>query len=342
VGKNALIFKFARKWLPFLWKTLILGLLLVACNKQAMQGQSVGSIEGDVSDPTHASIDGATVMAQDAASRTVCDVKTDAAGHFACPPLPLGIYRVTVSARGFSTDTRTSVQTTAANPSAQLAFTLTLSAESTSVTVSATQHEIATEQIHAAEKQRILGIVPNFYTSFDPHAAPLSTGQKYSLAIRDLVDPVTFLSAGATAGLEQAHNSYKGYGQGAAGYAKRFGAAYADGLSSDLFRHAIFASLFHQDPRYFYQGTGSFKSRFVHAISFSVALRGDDGSLKPNYSYLAGYLASGALSNAYYPEANRGAGLVFTRALIGIAGTAGQGVLREFVWSHVTTNRRKP
>jgi len=306
---------------------------------QASQSSGASTIEGQVLDPTNAPLANALVTAENLSGREVCRTESSSEGQFACAAIAPGEYKISVSAPGFRSHISEHVRVEENHPSANLQITMNLLVESTEVTVSATSREVAEEQIHAAEKQRIIGIVPNFYTSYFHDAVPLSSQQKFSLAFRDVLDPLTFLSAGASAGLEQAHNSYKGYGQGAAGYGKRFAAAYGDGLTSDVFRHAVYASLFHQDPRYFYQGTGSFRSRFLHAISFAVALRGDDGSVKPNYSYVAGYLTSGALSNAYYPHADRGAGLVFTRALFGVAGTAGEGLLREFVFNHLTTNR---
>jgi hypothetical protein len=298
-----------------------------------------GAIEGRVLDPTNAPLAGALVTAENVSGGEVCRTESSSEGQFRCTALLPGEYKISVSASGFQSHISEHVRVEADHPSANLQVTLNLAVENTEVTVSATSQEVAEEQIHAAEKQRIIGIVPNFYTSYYHDAVPLSSKQKYSLAFRDVLDPFTFLGAGISAGVEQAHNSYKGYGQGAAGYGKRFAAAYGDGLTSDVFRHAVYASLFHQDPRYFYQGTGTFRSRFVHAISFAVALRGDDGSVKPNYSYVAGYLTSGALSNTYYPHADRGVGLVFTRALFGVAGTAGEGLLREFIFNHLTTNR---
>jgi hypothetical protein len=317
----------------------ILALLGAVILPAATAQTSGGVIEGRVLDPTNAPLSGALVTAENISGGEVCRTESSAEGQFTCTALLPGEYKLSVSSSGFRTYTSEHVRVEQGHPSANLQVTLKLVVENTEVTVSATSQEVAQEQIRAAEKQRIIGIVPNFYTSYFHDAVPLSSKQKYSLAFRDVLDPFTFLSAGASAGVEQAHNSYKGYGQGAAGYGKRFAAAYGDGLTSDVFRHAVYASLFHQDPRYFYQGTGTVRSRFLHAISFAVALRGNDGSVKPNYSYVAGYLTSGALSNAYYPHADRGVGLVFTRALFGVAGTAGEGLLREFVFNHLTTNR---
>lgn len=148
----------------------------------------------------------------------------------------------------------------------------------------------------------------------------------------------SFIGVSLTAGIEQATNAFAGYGQGAAGYGKRWGAKFADGRSSDFLSHAVFPALFHQDPRYYYQGSGSVKSRMLHAASFAFVVRSDTGRTVPNYSYLLGDMCSGALSNLYYPEKNRGANLVFTNAAIGIAGRMGSTLIREFFFKRLTTN----
>jgi len=166
----------------------------------------------------------------------------------------------------------------------------------------------------------------------------MTTKQKFSLAARDTFDPISFIGIGISAGIEQANDKYPGYGYGAAGYGKRFAAKFGDGRTSDFLSHAVFPALLHEDPRYFYQGTGTIKSRIIHAASFAIITRSDSGQLKPNYSYFLGDIGSGALSNLYYPHADRGVGLVFTNAAIGIGGKAGGAILREFFSKRLSTN----
>jgi hypothetical protein len=197
---------------------------------------------------------------------------------------------------------------------------------------------IAAEQIRAEEKQRLIGFFPNFYTSYVYDAAPLNTKQKFSLAARGTFDPVAIIGVGLAAGIEQANNAYAGYGQGAAGYSKRFAAKFVDGRSSDFLTHAVFPSLLHQDPRYYYQGSGSIKSRLMHAVSSAFVARNDRGRTVFNSSYLLGDMSAGALSNLYYPKANRGANLVFTNAALGLAGRVGTNLMREFLSKRLTTN----
>jgi hypothetical protein len=138
------------------------------------------------------------------------------------------------------------------------------------------------------------------------------------------------------AGLEQWENGYSGYGQGAQGYGKRFGAAYADNFSGAMFGGAIFPALLHQDPRYFRRGTGSFRSRFFYAISTAVKTKNDKGRWEPNYSNVLGNLAAGGLANVYYPSTDRGVGLTFERALTVTAEGAIGSVFVEF-WPDISS-----
>jgi hypothetical protein len=296
------------------------------------------SVSGVVMDISGAVVPGATVgvMNMDQTKRKT--VTSGAAGEFAFTRLPPGSYLLVVKATGLEPFTSTPFVLTEQQAYDVRGILLAPATKANTAVVVHTTEAIAAEQIKTEETQRLLGIVPNFYTTYLPNAAPLTTKQKFSLASRDTFDPFSLIGVALAAGIQQSNNSYAGYGQGAAGYGKRFAAQFGNGRSSDFLSHAVFPSLFHQDPRYFYQGTGGFKSRFVHAISYSVIARSDSGRPMPNYSYFLGDICSGALSNLYYPHANRGVGLVFTNAAIGIAGKAGGAVLREFFSKRVTTH----
>ena len=199
--------------------------------------------------------------------------------------------------------------------------------------------EIAQAELKEQEKQRVFGVIPNFYVTYVPKAAPLSTKQKFQLAFKSTVDPVSFGITGAIAGIEQAQNHFPGYGQGAEGYAKRYGATYADLTINTYIGGAILPSLLKQDPRYFYKGTGTKRSRALYAIANSFICKGDNGNWQPNYSFLLGTLASGGISNLYYPASDRnGAALTFENAAIGIAANAAANILQEFVIRKLTPN----
>jgi hypothetical protein len=306
-------------------------------DEQTPSAEGSASVSGTVLDVSGAVVPGAQVSLTHRDGTQLHSLKSGGNGEFAFTKLPAGSYLVIVNAKGFAPFTSTEFVVTAQQSYEVPNVALSVASADTSVTVRPTE-EIAAEQIKAEEKQRLIGIIPNFYISYVYDAAPMTTKQKFSLASRDTFDPISLIGVGLAAGIEQANNTYAGYGQGAAGYGKRFAAQFGDGRSSDFLSHAVFPSLFHQDPRYFYQGTGSTKSRLVHALSYSVIARSDTGKPMPNYSYFLAAICSGALSNAYYPHADRGINLVFTTAAIGIAGRAGGTVVREFFSKRLTTN----
>jgi hypothetical protein len=190
--------------------------------------------------------------------------------------------------------------------------------------------EKAAQQLKQQEQQRIAGVLPNFNVSYDKDALPLTRKQKLRLAWRTATDPVAFGIAGLDAGFSQAENDYPGYGQGARGFAKRFGASYADNFDGTLFGNAIFPILLKQDPRYFRRGEGSFRSRLFYAISTTVWCKNDNGTWGPNYSNILGNLTAGGISNLYYPASDRGAGLTFERGFTVTAYGAFGGVFNEF------------
>jgi hypothetical protein len=262
---------------------------------------------------------------------------SDANGEFSFLKILPGSYLVVVRAKGFAPFTSSEFLATDQQVYELPDISLTVATASIEVMVRPTDL-IAAEQIKVQEKQRLIGVIPNFYTSYIYDAAPLTSTQKFSLAARGTFDPVAMIGVAFGAGIEQANNSFAGYGQGASGYAKRYAAKFVDGRSSDLLTHAVFPTLLHQDPRYYYQGSGSFKSRLMHAVGSAFVTRSDSGRSEPNYSYFLGDACSAALSNLYYPQANRGASLVFNRAAVGLAGRVGGNLLREFLPKRLTTN----
>jgi hypothetical protein len=179
---------------------------------------------------------------------------------------------------------------------------------------SLSERERAEQELKQQEKQRILGIVPNFNTTDIQNAAPLSPDQKFHLMFKSAADPFQFVASGLDAALDQAENNFPGYGQGAQGYFKRFGAGYADQFDGLLWGNAILPILLHEDPRYFRKGTGSFKRRLFYSISTAVITKNDNGTWGPNYANVFGNIIAGGISNAYYPSTDRGAGLTFERA----------------------------
>lgn len=297
--------------------------------------QSSATLSGTIVDQTGAAVAGAkvTLAREDQSPKREASSGDD--GQFSFDNLAPGSFQLTIAAPGFATQTSSGVLQSG---EARIVppITLILAAATTQVRVGLTPTEIAEVQIQAEEAQRVLGFIPNFYVSYVPDAAPLSSKQKFRLAGRSLLDPVTFGVTAAVAGLEQQANVFSGYGSGPEGYAKRFGAAYTDRATSTFIGSFVLPSLLKQDPRYFYKGTGSKRSRLLYAIKTTFISKGDNGRWQPNYSYLMGDLASSGLSNLYYPAQDRGVGLTFANTFIGIGGTAAANILQEFVIRKLT------
>ena len=296
------------------------------------------NLSGNVADASGAMVAGAevTLTMQDGPWSVTARTETDGAFHLA--NLVAGPYLLRVVAEGTRPWTGSGVLgegRTVLLPEIALA----LKPVQAFVQVSASRQEIAQAQIELAEKQRVLGVFPNFYASYVWDAAPLTARQKYSMAWRLSVDPVTFASAAVTAGAEQAGNGFRGYGFGLAGYGKRFGAAYGDDLTSTMLGQAILPALLHQDPRYFVKGTGTVRSRTMFALENTVMCRGDNGRWQVNYSNIVGNMASASLSNVYYPTSSRhGAGLTLENSLLSTASGVFGNLMQEFVLRHMTPN----
>jgi len=333
-----------RAWLFFL-------LLLCLCGSRNSTAQEQlallpdaprpepGIIVGTVIDLNDDSIPGATVVLQGPALKNPRTVASNNNGFFEFNGVEPETYHVKISARGFADWTSPDLTLKPGQYVILSVPRLRIATALTSVTVGYSAEEIATEQVKLEEKQRIFGIIPNFYVSYDQNAAPLTTKLKFRLAAKVAFDPVTFIGVGVAAGAEQAGN-HPNYPQGAKGYAERYGAVYANGFTDIMIGGAILPSLLHQDPRYFYQGTGTTKSRVLHAVSFPFICRGDNGRLQPNYSTIGGDLGSAAIANAYYPASNRGLGLFFGNFLIGTGQRAAANLAQEFILSRVTHRAR--
>lgn len=301
-----------------------------------------GIVTGTIVDPTGAVVAAAHVTLtqpdQSASHETLSGEK----GQFTFANVAPGAFRLTVKAPGFAPQTSSGTLLPGEiHTVPQIA--LAVAENVTDVEVALSRTDVAEEQIKDEEKQRIIGIVPNFYVTYDPHALPLTSKQKFKLATKTVVDPFTFLVVAGTAGIEQAQNHFVEYGQGVQGYAKRFGATYADTVSSTFIGGAILPALLKQDPRYFYKGTGSTHSRFLYAIRMSVVCKGDNGRWQFNYSNILGSLAAGGLSNLYYPALDRdSASLTFENAAIGLASNAVTNILQEFIVRKLTPHANHP
>jgi hypothetical protein len=308
---------------------------------QVSKPPSPASISGTIVDQSGAVVAGAQVNLSGKDHVVIERALSGTDGQFFFPNVAPGPFHLTITSTGFAT--QTSDGTLHSGEVATISqIVLTVAENVTEVQVGVSQIEVAEEQIKVQEKQRVLGAIPNFYVSYDPAAVSLSPKQKFELAVKSVVDPFTFVVVAGTAGVQQAQNHFREYGQGAQGYAKRFGAVYADTLTSTFIGGAILPSILKQDPRYFYKGTGSKTSRSLYAVANAVICKGDNGRWQANYSGLLGSLAAGGISNLYYPKNDReGADLTFENAGIGIGTTALSNLLQEFLIRHLTPKAPK-
>ncbi len=313
---------------------------------QAAEAQGGTVIAGTVTDANGALVAGASVVlsssppglsssppGDSAAARTLT---TNADGFFSFTGVGPGTYRVTISSAGFSPWISAPMVLREDQSFYIPHIALRIATARTDVDVVLSQYDIAQEQIHLQEQQRVLGIFPNFYVSYVWNAAPLTSGQKFRLAIRNIFDPGSFVGTAFESGIEQWQNSYPDYGQGARGYFTRFGAAFGDGFDTTMIAGAILPSILHQDPRYFYKGTGSKRSRTFYAISTVFLCKGDNGRWQPNYSNVLGDFAAGGISNAYYPPASRGVKLTIDNTLVGFAASATNSLFQEFLLKKIS------
>jgi carboxypeptidase family protein len=308
---------------------------------QHTDAQQPGSITGIVVDPTGNGVAGAHItLAREDRSPALEQLSRDD-GQFSFSNVAPGPFHLSIDSSDFAPQS-VSGNLSSGESCVVPRMTLAVATNVTEVRVELSTVEIAQDQITEQEKQRLFGVIPNFYVSYVPDAVPLTSRQKFQLAWKSTVDPVSFGVTGVVAGVQQATDKFPGYGQGAAGYGRRYGAAYGDLVTGTYIGGAVLPSLLKQDPRYFYKGTGSVKSRVLYALANSVICKGDNGRWQPNYSGILGSLASGGISNLYYPDGDKNdAALTFENALIGIGETAAVNLLQEFVMRRLTPNLPK-
>ena len=300
------------------------------------QPMGTASLSGTVVDKKGDVLEGTQVtLASPAAVRTV---QSGSNGQFEFGGLTPDLYKLTVTAPGMSTFNSPQIPLRAGEVRILPPVILSLSPVTASVTVTGNSEQLSKQQVQIALQQRIGGVIPNFYSAYDWNAPPMLAKQKFHLGFRTVIDPVSFLAVAGVAGAEQYVNAFPAYGGGIEGYGKRYGAALANHVSSTMLGRAVYPSIFHQDPRYFYKGKGSAGSRTLYAASTAVIARGDDGRWKPNYSLVLGNFSAAAISNLYYPPSDRGGSLVLLNGLAGTGADAAANLIREFLLKRITSN----
>jgi hypothetical protein len=302
--------------------------------------RKLSSVAGVVTDLRGDPVRGATVSLIEPAGENPKPALTGENGSFVIPA-DAGIFDLQLSAPGFATTTvHGELGRYQQLDLGKLA--LTIQTATVEVRVSVSREELAEEQVKVEEQQRILGVIPNFFVTYDSDPVPLHARQKYELAFKTIIDPETIGMDLVSSGVQQATGGLKGYGTGSQGYAKRFAASYGTSAIDTMLGSAVLPSFFKQDPRYFYKGSGTIKQRALYAISMSVLCKGDNGHWQYNYSGLLGGLAAGAISNLYYPPANRNAiGVTFENTAIGIGSSAASNLLQEFLIRKFTRKAKR-
>jgi hypothetical protein len=303
----------------------------LSTEQERASGSQTGIILGTVTDLNDSPVPGASVALEGSDLAEVRSVTTNESGFFELRDVQPGRpWMISVRAAGFSEWDSPAFTLEPGQSKILDVSKLQIQEVQTLVKVTPESSEqIAIEQVRTEEKQRVLGIIPGFYAVYDSNPEPLTAKLRMSLALRLSRDPFTLAGVAVLAGVGQATN-HPQYVQGAKGYAERFGANYANSVSDFMFDGVILPAILHQDPRYFYKGTGTVQSRMLHALASLLIAKGDNGRWQPNYSSVGGDLASAAISNLYYPKSARGVGLVLQGFAINSAIHAGVRMLDEF------------
>jgi carboxypeptidase family protein len=316
------------------WRPLAIFVLLSFAGQWAI-AQDTGSIQGTVTDSSGAPIFGA-VVAVEGADGNRRMTATDVEGAFKISSLTPGDYSIRISAAGLSDWTAQNVRSSVNPESNPLNAVLQVAPEVTTVTVGVSENEVAEAQLNQELKQRVLGIIPNYYVSYENKPAPLSSKQKLHLGLRALLDPTAFAASGITAGIQQSMNSYHQWGQGSQGFAKRFGAAYGTVATNLMITSVLAESAFHQDPRYFYSGQGTKAQRAWYAIESAFRTKGDNGKWQPPYAGVSGAIAAAEISQLYYPGSRTQYTLLGRSLMFHFAGLVGLNLAEEFLLKKVT------
>jgi hypothetical protein len=319
---------------------MMLVMTVLLCAAMAVAQQSAGGsatatgvLHGVVNDVGGTPVAGAQVVLSTVSGQR--KTITDEDGGFQFTGVPAGAFSVTAAADGLAPATSAG-RLAAGEVHTIPTFALPIATAHFNVDA-ISQRDMAELQIQQEEKQRLIGLLPNFFVSYDKNAVPLMARQKFELTDKTILDPINFAASGATAGILYAENTYPGYGSGPGAYGKYFGASYAGLVTGTMLGGAVLPALFHQDPRYFYMGTGSVWRRAGYAMATAVISKGDNGKWQPAYAGILGDLGSGALSNIYIPAGSRsGTALTFENGALSILFDGVGNVVQEFLLKHLT------
>lgn len=306
-------------------------------------GVSNGLIQGTILDASGASMSRVQVRLAGSQTGAVYTTETDPAGRYSFTSLPPDEFTIEASLPEFDPFTIAGIALTSGQNLELLPIVMHVAVVSSKVEVVASQREVAEAQMKSETKQRLLGVLPNYYVVYFRDPVPLSAGQKMRLALRLSIDPVNIGIDAAQAGLQTNNKNFAEYGTGAEGFAKRFAAAYATDITGTMIGSGLLPALLRQDPRYYYKGTGSITSRILYALSWSVRCKGDNGKWQFNYSSILGNIATTSISNLYLPKAIRDdTGQTLKYSVLSLATQGMSALLQEFVFKRVTSHANDP
>jgi hypothetical protein len=304
----------------------------------APEPRTLGVIHGTVTGPSGAQVGGIRVVLDGGNLATPQINITNRTGKFAFGHLAAGTYTVSASGPGYEPVDPTQV-VLGGGEIFRLPIAVTpMPRVVSTVQVTASTAAIAKAQMKQEVQQRVLAVIPNFSTSFVWNAAPLTTKLKFTLQLRDFVDPFTIGTDFALAGVEQWHNTFPGYGTGWPGYGKRLGATLADSFDARMLGDALLPAVFHQDPRYFYHGGPNMGRRFFYAIEEVPMCRGDNKRQQFCYSRILGDFAAAGIANAYHLPVDRGLGITVRDGFIVLGTDAAVNLMREFLSKGLTSH----
>lgn len=304
---------------------------------------SNGLVQGAILDASGATMSGVQVTLTGSQTGAAYSTRTDPAGRYSFSSLPPDDFKIEASLPGFDPFTIASIVLASGQNLELLPIVMHVAVVSSKVEVVASQREVAEAQMKSETKQRLLGILPNYYVVYFRDPVPLSAGQKMRLALRLSIDPVNIGIDAAQAGLQTNSENFAEYGTGAEGFAKRFGAAYAEDITGTMIGSGLLPALLRQDPRYYYKGTGTITSRILYALSWSVRCKGDNGKWQFNYSSILGNIATTSISNLYLPKAIRDdTGQTLKYSVLSLASQGMTALLQEFVFKRLTSHANDP
>lgn len=180
------------------------------------------------------------------------------------------------------------------------------------------------------QDKRIAGVLPNYRTA--DGTAPfhaITAKQKLAIAAKDSFDAPNYVIGGFFAGLYQWEDSHPSFGQGMAGYGRRYGTSYADQVIGNMLSEGFMPILMHEDPRYFRKVHGNVWGRLGYSVTRTLVAKTDTGKTTFNFAEVVGNGIGSSIANLYYPD-ERGVSDTITRTATQIATDSLSNILKEF------------